>query len=295
MRTNQAKQFKGDNVIADYSAKAVVVGIDGSQAAVAAAAWGAGEALHHGVVLKLLYVIDRNRAFTPGVVKAQHFVAEAALQDAHAAVEATQKPVKLELETVSGDPGTTLIEESWSAVLLCVGAPKALPHGPCDSLAANMAASAHCSVAIVPAAQYPAMTRTGWVAAFLNSSTADDDVLQQSMEEAQLRELPLRVVRTSHPNATDLRGSQADAGDVQTDAAVDESLVNWARHYPGIDMRVVHTDQLLRYVVAHETSIRSVVLGAEHHEEVAQLVELTRSRAPLDANPSVLVVRGQHL
>ena len=139
------------------------------------------------------------------------------------------------------------------------------------------------------------MTRTGWVAAFLNSSTADDDVLQQSMEEAQLRELPLRVVRTSHPNATDLRGSQADAGDVQTDAAVDESLVNWARRYPGIDMRVVHTDQLLRYVAAHETSIRSVVLGAEHHEEVAQLVELTRSRAPLDANPSVLVVRGQHL
>ena len=165
MRTNQAKQFKGDNVIADYSAKSVVVGIDGSQAAVAAAVWGAGEALHRDVVLKLLYVIDRNRAFTPGVVKAQHFVAEAALQDAHAAVEATQKPVKLELETVSGDPGTTLIEESRSAVLLCVGAPKALPHGPCDSLAANMAASAHCSVAVVPAAQYPAMTRTGWVAA----------------------------------------------------------------------------------------------------------------------------------
>jgi hypothetical protein len=60
-------------------------------------------------------------------------------------------------------------------------------------------------------------------------------------------------------------------------------------------MCVVHTDQLLRYVAAHETSIRSVVLGAEHHEEVAQLVELTRSRAPLDAYPSVLVVRGQRL
>ena len=93
MRTNQAKQFKGDNVIADYSEKAVVVGIDGSQAAVAAAAWGAGEALHRDVALKLIYVIDRNRAFTPGVVKAQHFVAEAALRDAHAAIEATQKPV----------------------------------------------------------------------------------------------------------------------------------------------------------------------------------------------------------
>lgn len=295
MRTNQAKQFKGDNVIADHSAKSVVVGIDGSQAAVAAAVWGAGEALHHDVVLKLLYVIDHNRAFTPGVVKAQHFVAEAALQDAHAAVEATQKPVKLELETVRGDPGTTLIEESRSAALLCVGAPKALPHGPYDSLAANMAASAHCSLAIIPAALDSARTRTGWLAALLNSSTADYDVLQQAMEEAQLRELPLRVVRTSHPNATDLRGSHADAGGVQTDSAFDESLVNWARRYPGIDMRVVHTDQFLRYVAEHEASIRSVVLGAEHHDEVTQLVELTRSRAPLDASPSVLVVRGQRL
>ncbi|MGA9611840.1 MAG: universal stress protein [Mycobacterium sp.] len=277
------KEVKGDNVIDERSVNSVVVGIDGSQAAVAAAVWGAGEALQHDVVLKLLYVIDRNRAFTPGVVKAQHLVAEAALQDAHAAVEAMQQPVKIELETVSGDPGTTLIQESWSAALLCVGAPKAAPHGPCDSLASNMAASAQCSVAVIPAAQCSAHPGTAWVATFLNSSTVDYDVLQQAIGEAQLRELPLRVVRTTHP------------GGMQADFAVDESLVNWAQRYPGIDIRVVHTDQLLRYVVAHESSIRSVVLGAEHHEEVAQLVELTRSRAPLDASPSVLVIRGQHL
>jgi nucleotide-binding universal stress UspA family protein len=283
MRMTHAKELKGDNVIDDRSANSVVVGIDGSQAAVEAAVWGAGEALHHDAVLKLLYVIDRNRAFTPGVIKAQHLLAEAALQDAHAVVEAMQQPVKIELETVSGDPGTTLIEESWSAALLCVGAPKAAPHGPCDSLASNIAASAHCSVAVVPAAKCSARPGTAWVAAFLNSSTVDYDVLQQAMEEAQLRELPLRVVRTTHP------------GGVQADSAVDESLVKWTRRYPGIDIRVVHTDRLLRYVVAHETSIRSVVLGAEHHEEVAQLVELTRSRAPLDASPSVLVIRGRHL
>ncbi len=261
----------------------------------AAAVWGAGEALRHDAVLKLLYVIDRNRAFTSGVVQAQHLVAEAALQDAHAAVEATHMPVKVELETVSGDPGTTLIEESYSAALLCVGAPKVAPHGPGDSLAANMSASAHCSVAVVPAAQCSAPPGNAWVAAFLNSSTVDYDVLQQSMEEAQLRELPLRVVRTTHPDATDLGHRRAGDEHLQADSGVDEALVNWARRYPGIDIRVVHTDQLLRYVVAHESSIRSVVLGAEHHKEVAQLVELTRSRAPLDASPSVLVIRGEHL
>ena len=46
-------------------AKPIVVGIDGSKAAVRAAIWGAAEARQHDVALKLLCVIDRDRAGTP--------------------------------------------------------------------------------------------------------------------------------------------------------------------------------------------------------------------------------------
>jgi nucleotide-binding universal stress UspA family protein len=276
------------------TAKSIVVGIDGSPAAVAAARWAADKASGHDAALRLLYVIDRRRAFTPSVIKAQSLVAEAALQDALATVEATHKQVLIQLETVDGDPGTVLSEASWSAALLCVGSPKDAPHGPSDSLAASMARSAHCSVAIVPDTQYSVHPRASWIAALLDSSTSDYDVLQQAMEEAQVRKLPLRVVRMNRHTTADTRGDRADADGGQLDAALEEALVNWTRCYPGIDTRVEHTDQFVRYVTENRGSIQSVVLGAEHHE-VAQLVELTRSRALNDANLSVFVIRAQHL
>jgi nucleotide-binding universal stress UspA family protein len=277
------------------TAKSIVVGIDGSRAAVAAAQWAADRASSHEVALRLLYVVDRRRGFTPSVIKAQSSVAEAALQDALAAVEATHKQVNVQLETVDGDPGTVLTEASRSAALLCLGSPKAAPHGPRDSLAAIMAGSAHCSVAIVPAAQYSVQPRAGWVATLVDSSTSDYDVLQQAIEEARLRELALRVVRTSRRSPAETGGDRVAAEVDQLDAALEESLANWTRCYPDLDTTVVHSDQFLRYVTEHQSSIQSVVVGAEHHDEVAQLVELIRSRVLHDANISVFVIRGRHL
>lgn len=265
-------------MIADRGAKPVVVGIDGSKAAVRAAVWGAAEALKHDVALKLLYVIQRDRAVTPGVVKAQHLVAEAALQDANAAVEAMQTPIKVELDTVRGDPGTVLIEASWSAALLCVGAPKANPQGPFDSLATNMAAHAHCTVAVVPATDTSTVAQTGRVVTLLEPSAIDYDALQLAMEEAELRRLPLHAVMTTPATA-----------------AADELLISWSQKYPHIDLHLEHTDELLRYVAEHKMSIRAVVLGASHHSEVPKLVELIRSRAAAYTDFSVIVVRGQHL
>ncbi|MFZ1162824.1 universal stress protein [Mycobacterium sp.] len=264
-------------MIADRGARPVVVGIDGSKAAVRAAVWGAAEALQRDIALKLLYVIDSHRSVTPGVVKAQHLVAGAALRDANAAVEAMQRPIKIELDTICGDPGTVLIEESRSAALLCVGAPKANPNGPFDSLATDMAAHARCTVAVVPAIDASA-EGTGWVATLLEPSTIDYDVLQQAMEEAELRRLPLHAVMATPATA-----------------AVDELLISWTQKYPHMDLSVVHTDQLLRYVAEHEVSIRSMVLGASRRGEIAKLIELIRSRAAAYNDFSVIAVRGQHL
>ncbi len=265
-------------MVADRDAKPVVVGIDGSEGAVRAAVWGAAEALRHDAALKLVYVIDRNRAVTPSVVRAQHVVADAALQDANAAVAALQRPVKVELDTVRGDPGTVLIGESWSAALLCVGAPKANPHGPFDSLATNMATHARCTVAVVPATDISAVTRAGWVVTLVEPSTIDYDALQLAMEEAELRGLPLHAVMTTPATA-----------------AVDELLISWTQKYPHIDLHLEHTDHLLRYVAEHEMSIKSIILGAGHDSEVSKLIELTRSRAAAYTDFSVIVVRGKHL
>lgn len=277
------------------TAKSIVVGIDGSRAAVAAAQWAAGKASSHDIVVRLLYVIDRRRGFTPSVIKAQSSVAEAALHDALAAVNATHEQVEIELETVDGDPGTVLIEASRSAALLCVGSPKAAPHGPSDSLAACMARSAHCSVAIVPAAQYSVQPATGWVATLLDGSTSDYDVLQQAIEEARLRKLALGVVTINRHSLSETGCDGVNTDSFELDAALAESLAAWTQSNPSIDTRILHANEFLTYVTEHQASIQSVVLGAEHHQEVAQLVELTRSRALHEANLSVLIIRGRHL
>lgn len=277
------------------TAKSIVTGIDGSRAAVAAAQWAAGKASDHNVVLRLLYVIDRRRGFTANVIKAQAAVAEAALQDALAAVNATHKQVNLQLETIDGDPGTVLTEASRSAALLCVGAPKAAPHGPSDSLATSMARWAHCSVAIVPAGQYSVQPTAGWVVTLLDSSSSDYDVLEQAMEEARLRELALRVVTTNRRSPAGIGADRVEADSGLLEATLKRSLDNWSRSNPAIDTHVVHADQFVGYVTKHQASIQTVVLGAEHYDEVAQLVELTRSKTLHDANLSVFVIRGQHL
>jgi nucleotide-binding universal stress UspA family protein len=265
-------------VIPDRGAKPVVVGIDGSKAAVRAAIWGVTEALRHDVALKLLCVIDRDRALTPSVVRAQHLVADAALHDAYAAVEAVQQPVKVELDTVCGDPGTVLIEESRSAALLCVGAPKANPHGPFDSLATTMAAHAHCTVAVVPATEAPAVQRNSQVVTVLEPLDVDYDVLQLAMEESELRGLSLHIVMSTPATA-----------------AVDELLISWTQRYPHIDLHLEHADQLLSYVTDRETSVKSVVLGAGHDSEISTLVGFLRSKTAAYADFSVIAVRGQHL
>jgi len=265
-------------MIADRGALRVLAGIDGSEQALAAAEWGAQEAVRHDVALTLLYVIDRNRVVATDVFEAEQRLAEAVLRDASAAVEAMQKPVKVECDIVCGDPGTVLFEESRSTALLCLGAPKATPHGPSDSLAINLAESASCTVAVIPPKRCSAWAASGHLAVFLDLAAINYDALQLAMEQADLHGFSLDVVTTT------------PAG-----PAAEKVLCRWSQRFPNIGMRVTKTDDLLRYVAEQHGSVRSVVLGAEYHREIVQLIELTRARPAFYDNPTVVVVRSRHL
>ena len=75
---------------------AVVVGIDGSQAAIRAAEWAVDEAANREIPLRLLHVIPDNVEPAPfaavGNVAMEVEYGETALRIASAAVEATGKP-----------------------------------------------------------------------------------------------------------------------------------------------------------------------------------------------------------
>src|SRR6476646_2664594 len=100
----------------------VVVGIDGSDAAVAAALWAVDEAVARDVPLRLVYVTGEAApaSVPPGVNDITVEYGESSLRASSSAVEATGKTVKLETEILWGAVDAALVAESRSAALLCV-------------------------------------------------------------------------------------------------------------------------------------------------------------------------------
>ena len=86
----------------------IVVGIDGSQAAIQAAEWAVDEAVSREVPLRLVEVIPRQAEPAPlasvGNVRMEVEYAETSLRIAAAAVAADGKPVKVETAILRGNP-----------------------------------------------------------------------------------------------------------------------------------------------------------------------------------------------
>src|SRR5271166_5325588 len=102
----------------------VVVGIDGSKAAVRAALWAVDEAVSRDIPLRLVYAGDpRTTSRThPDHAARKLAFAEGAIRYALMTVESTEKPVKIEAEIAQARPTTALVRASQSAAMVCVGA-----------------------------------------------------------------------------------------------------------------------------------------------------------------------------
>ena len=97
--------------------QSVVVGIDGSQAALDAATWAVAEAVSLGVPLRLVHVSAAKHTCRPPVdavaCDAEH--AESALYRAEMTVHDMGRPVQIETAIVRGRPDCVLIDESRRA------------------------------------------------------------------------------------------------------------------------------------------------------------------------------------
>lgn len=138
-------------------AKPVIVGIDGSRAAITAAVWAADEAIARDAPLRLVYVCPADSAL-PGN-RYRTGIAELALRVAAAAVADLEKPVKVETVLLTG-PSTrgfaakVLARESRRAGLLCVGSVGMgrLAGTALGSTVTTLTRRASCPVAIVTSA-----------------------------------------------------------------------------------------------------------------------------------------------
>jgi nucleotide-binding universal stress UspA family protein len=251
----------------DPSPPSVVVGIDGSRAAVGAALWAVDEAVSRDIPLRLVYAIEPSgqSPVDPQTAAQQLATAEIAVRYAFTAVESTEKPVKIEVEILQNrSPKRALLEASRSAAMLCVGSIglKHATQGRVGSTAAALAESAHCPVAIV-GGYHPSPARPGWVVAEMDGSFASGCVLQRGIDEALLRGAPLRVLTSWQSRFTDAHDSQAVAdGNRMAKADLERRLAVWRRRYPDLDIEsvIVHA-ATLTYLARNAKLIQLLVVA----------------------------------
>src|ERR1700682_3707641 len=131
----------------------IIVGVDGSRAAINAATWAIDEAISRDVSLRIVDVAQiRQASIAPKVqFSLEKEYAETALRQAHAAIEATGRPVKVETVVLRGDVDEALAEETRGASMICVGSVGVgrISRVLFGSTAVSLATRAHCPVAII--------------------------------------------------------------------------------------------------------------------------------------------------
>ncbi|BBX26372.1 universal stress protein [Mycolicibacterium alvei] len=243
--------------------RSVVVGIDGSQAAIDAATWAVSEAVNRGVPLRLVYASPANRA-TAHTADA----AESALSRAQTIIGAMGTPVDIETAVVRGRPGCVLIEESRAASMVCVGS---AGKGPCAGMplgptAAALVKYAQCEVAVIRAGG-TSQGQGGWIAVVQNDEPDNDAVVGRAMAEGRLRKAPVLLI--------------------------DRRLDSWVRRYPDVRVQTVATSQTRpRSIENDNESIQLAVVGSADAERIGRLVRLDYHPVLGRANRSVLLVRN---
>lgn len=284
-----------------FTPPAIVVGVDGSRGAVRAALWAIDEAVSRDIPLRLVHTIEPSGA---DVAESQEDArqlasAELAVRYAADAVQATDRPVKVETEIAAGRPIATLVEASRTAAMICVGAVgiKHFDHTRIGSTATALVASAHCPVAIVRGSDRASVHEKGWVVVELDDSPDSAAVLQFGVEEARLRSAPLRVLGSWQSRYTDVHDSHAVAdGNRMVRAQLDRRLSHWKHRYPDLDARPVAVHgSVLNYLAKHGDEIQLVIVGARNAEGIGELLGPTGSAALHNTDCSVLVVDRQRL
>lgn len=263
----------------------IVVGIDGSRAAIDAAVWAVDEAVARDIPLRLLYAIEPDDIpeIPPDRAARKLAIAENAVRYAGATAEAADKPVRIEIEIAQEPPTVALTRASASAVMVCVGAVGLHHFRPerAGSTAAKVAQAAHCPVAVIRRHGDRARRDEHWIAVDSHAAADSDAVMRTAMEEARLRDLPLRAINYGQRSGCD---------------HPDRRLERWRRHYPDVDVQaMVSRGGLVDYLAGQGRHVRMVVIGHRNQDVVTQLLGPAGNAVLHHADCSLLVVDRPNL
>jgi nucleotide-binding universal stress UspA family protein len=263
----------------------VVVGVDGSEAAIGAAEWAAKEALHQGVPLRIVHVIQNTcpsmaAEVLDGVERqyAQHCLREACL-----AVEATNLPVAIETAVLCGSVSLALVGESDRAALICVGSSgigriAAAAYG---STATTLAERARCPVAIIRRDDSTPRPEGGFIVAVLDGCSEDDAAIVWALAEGRVRRAPVLALGIFPWPLFDIDHERFY-----------DRLDHWLHRYPDVTVEVATTRlSAPRFLESFVGAMQLVVIGHGDADSVTRLVGPHQLPILAHANCSVLVAR----
>jgi nucleotide-binding universal stress UspA family protein len=278
-----------------FPPKSVVVGIDGSQAAVRAALWAVDEVAGTDIPLRLVYIRDLSPTASRTEARTSMMTAEEAVYDAYHAITATGKPVKVEMEIVEGRPVPALIRASDSTPMLCIGntgAGRPIPAG-FGSTATELVHSAHCSVAVVRGHRSNGLADHRPIVAHVAGSADDGGVLKFAFEEASRRNAPLVVITAWRCGFDGLQDDRLIIDhERRMRAILDRYVALWTPRYPDVDVHTIAAyGTFLDYLTERTKTIQLVVVGATQASEVRQLIGPDADHVLRDSDFALLVVR----
>jgi len=276
----------------------IVVGIDGSKAAMRAALWAVDEAVGRDVPVRLLYAIEEGitQEAQPEAAARKLATAETAVRRAVTSIEATGQPVKIETEIAQGPPIRLLIGASASAAMVCVGA-VGLRHfrpGRVGSTAAALALSAQCPVAIIRESRRQAGWPVHRIVVEVDKPPDSDVLLGVAMEEARLRNGTVEAIISRRIVSDDA----AAEGELHRRALadLDRRLARWKHRYPDLGVESVAVcSTFMEYLAYNRRSVQLVIVGARNREHLEELIGPVGSAVLQDADCSLLIVNRQYL
>lgn len=260
--------------------QAVIIGIDGSPAAIHAAKWAAAEAVEQSVPLRMVAVVKTTH---PSWGDYEHDVerAEVWLQTAHDAVETLGRPVKIETAVLRGQPGAILIAESRDAEMVCVGSSgiDRYARALLGSTATEVAENAHCPVAVIHSRPGQPELDINWIVVAVNDAADRDVVVDLAMRLAQRHSLPvLAIAGTQELSSHDL----------------DNRLWPWRRWYPDVRIYPVTTGaSVAHFLKSCDDLVPLAVIGASDAEQLAEIVGPHAHPVFQHPESSVLIVREE--
>ncbi|WP_039805127.1 universal stress protein [Nocardia araoensis] len=280
----------------------ILVGVDGSEVALAAVRWAAIDAAYRRVPLHLVYLTgglgDCGACveFRPPVSSRYRWGGPDALEIAYATAIAESvpiNPIEVTAELTNAAPVPVLRRRSENARLLAVGAHDlgAFSRAMLGSLSTALARQAGCPVAVVP---HGVEHGDGPVVVGVDASTSSAAAVALAFDEAAFRGADLVAVHA----LSGLRGHGSLVGSREGgEGLLDRSLAGYSEAYPEVTVRrVVVADHPARRLLEVGEKARSIVVGSRGHDEFSAMPLGSVSRAVLHgAQVPVIITRPASL